>query len=465
MKQRHLRLLIPFLLVLLVLFAGGCTTIGREAYKAPQLNLPQSWAEEMESTGEERINEKFWEDFGDPALNRLIEDVLAKNTDILSAAIQVQQAKLEMGLSRTNLYPTFSAEASGSRSHNLDSHHSDDSYNISTGISYEIDLWNKYADSYKASQTEVEASIADQRSAALSVIGQTAELYWEIGYLTESLRITRDNIANIQKLLTINETKYAAGSVPRSDVINSQKNLLELQADLTQEQQSLSEARHALAVLSDQPPENNSVDTVQLTDTPLPDIAAGIPADILGRRPDLMAAELRLRKAHSEINTTRASFYPTISLTGALGASSDQLSEILSNPIASLGSDLILPFLQWQQTKINIQLAEENYREDVISFRSSLHTALKEVENLLSARSNNLEQREYLQQALSLASQAETISARRYNSGAEELSSLLESQNALRSARKAVTENHFRLLENTMQLYLALGGGTADGVI
>ena len=452
-------------LLLISLLSGGCATLARDEYVAPQTDLPDSWSNEAAQQKEILRAGKFWEEFQDPILNLLIEEALQRNNDILAAAIQVQRARLEAGISRTDLYPKPSAGADVKRSYDLDNDTSGRSYGLSAGISYEVDLWNRYADSYQAAGIEVEASIADRKSAELSVIGNLAELYWQIGYLKQSISLSRDSIANAEQLQRIVESKYAAGSADQADLLKSRQNLLSLQAGLTQEQQSLNEARHALAILFDRPPQEPATEPDNLPESPLPTITAGIPAEILGNRPDLLAAERRLRKSHAEIAITKASYYPSITLTGNFGTSSTQLRDILGNPLATLGSSLVLPFLQWDLTKLNIQVAETTYREAVVNFRTTLYTALAEVENLLSARSQDLEQGELLQQVLNLAVRSEQISERRYQAGAEDLRTLLEEQDSRRSAEKEVLENRFRQLKETMQLYLALGGDISTDLL
>ncbi len=452
------------LLAAVSLAAGGCVSPAPDAYAVPQADLPATWAGEPQPADGSAIGEKFWQDYQDPVLDRLIARVLERNNDLLAAAIQVQRAKLEAGISRTDLYPTLTAGADAGRSYNPNDHGSSGSYSLSAGVSYEIDLWNRYADSYRAARIEVEASAADRSSAALSVIGSTAELYWRIGYLKQSIGLSRDSIASAAQLLRIVESKYAAGAAGQADLLKSRQNLLSLQAGLTQELQSLTAARHALAILFDRPPQEATDEPEQLPDGPLPVVAAGIPADILSNRPDLRAAEFRLRKTHAEIGITKAAYYPSISLTGTLGSSSSQLRDLLDNPLATLGSGLVLPFLQWELTQLNIRVAESTYREAVINFRTTLHTALAEVEDLLSARAHDLEQGALLRQVFELALRSERISEQRYRAGAEELSVLLEERESRRAAGRAVLENRLQQLQDSLQLYLALGGGRNNGM-
>ena len=149
-------------------------------------------------------------------------------------------------------------------------------------------------------------------------------------------------------------------------------------------------------------------DPPRLPQAPLPMARAGVPAELLGRRPDLRAAELRLRQALS-VDAARASFYPSLSLTGTLGGSSDALGMVLQNPVASLAGSLTLPFLQWNQRQLNLKISRTDYEERVVGFRKSLYQAMADVENALSNRSQLRQRGEQLDAALSAAREAERL--------------------------------------------------------
>ncbi len=442
---------------------SGCGILTQHNYSAPQFDLSESWSNA--ELNEESLEgaEKFWESFHDPDLDQLIEQVLSLNNDVRSAAIKVQLARLEVGISQTDLFPTLSAGADASHSYELDSDDSSRSYGLSAGLNYELDLWGRYSTAYNVAQLEVEASIADKKSTELSVIGTTAELYWQVGYLNRSLQLTQNNIATAKHTLRIVKAKYAAGAVGHADLIDSQQSLLNLQVSLSGQLQNRVEARNALAIFLNSAPENNFAEPTALPVGSLPTVKAGVPADILRNRPDLLAAELRLRQSHAQIGMTQRSYYPNISLTGNLGTSSTQLCELLQNPLATLGAGLVLPFLQWDLAKLDVQVAENTYLEAVVNFRQTLHAALAEVENSLSSRQYDLQQGKTLEQVLFLAIKTETISQNRYEVGRDELSDWLDKQNLRRVAEQAVLDNHLNQLKNTMQLYLALGGYPVEG--
>ena len=232
-------------------------------------------------------------------------------------------------------------------------------------------------------------------------------------------------------------------------------------ANLTQLEQQRTEARNALAILFDQTPENSVVERQKLPDGRLPAVEAGLPASLLGRRPDLRAAELRLRENLANIDATRASFYPSFTLSGSLGGSSTSLESVLRDPITTLGVGLVLPFIQWNTTKLTIKVAETQYEEAVINFRQTLYQALRDVENTLSAYARLEAEKVQLEQALVLARQAEQITETRYRAGATGVQVWLDQQEIRRTAETTLAENCLNRLKNLMKLYQALGGDMA----
>ena len=213
-----------------------------------------------------------------------------------------------------------------------------------------------------------------------------------------------------------------------------------------------------LAILFDQPPEQREAEPQRLPEGPLPAIEPNLPASLLGQRPDLRAAELRLRQSLAQGDATRASFYPAFSLTGSVGSSSDSLARVLQNPVATLGAGLTLPFVQWPSSQLSIQVSENEYAEAVVNFRQNLYTALAEVENRLFADQHYQQQVEQLAKALALAQRSETRAETRYRAGATDVQSWLDEQEKRRSAESSLAQTRLARLNNLMSLYQALGG-------
>jgi NodT family efflux transporter outer membrane factor (OMF) lipoprotein len=448
-------------LATLALFLVGCAGIIRKDYQRPTVTLPALW-QTQPNTGEQILATcHWWQIFRDDRLNRLIVQALKTNNDLAAAAIKVRKARLEAGLEATNQTPDVSISASADTQKDLDSGERTDSFGTSTSLSWEPDLWGKLAASRNAAEWEALATEQDRANTALTLVGTTADLYWQIAYLNQAITTSLEGIAYTQRTLDLVRVKYRAGAVSSLDVLQAQQNLESQKADLTDLQQQMAEARNALAVLFDQAPEHVMADPQRLGDMPIPALEAGIPAAVLGNRPDLNAAEMRLRSTLEDANSTRASYYPSLSLTSALGTSSTQLLNLLQNPVATLGAGLSLPFVQWNQARLNTRIAEAAYEEAVVQFRQSLYEALKDVENALSARKYYLSQENALRRSYALAKKVEDVTEIRYRQGETGVQEWLDQQETRRTAELALAKNRYNQLANMMTLYQALGGDTA----
>ncbi|MBU1568364.1 MAG: TolC family protein, partial [Proteobacteria bacterium] len=214
-----------------------------------------------------------------------------------------------------------------------------------------------------------------------------------------------------------------------------------------------------LAILFNGPPRSMlSQEPQDLSAVTIPQVDAGLPATLLARRPDLRAAEFRLRSALATTDATRVSYYPTFSLTGNLGYSSTALRDLLNNPLATLGVQLALPFLEWQDMQRNIKISETEYEEAIVRFRQTLYTAMADVENSLSARMHYQAQAEQLELALASADSAGELYRIRYRVGSVPLKTWLDAQENRRQAEIALIQNRYNQIINHITLSKALGG-------
>jgi len=401
----------------------------------------------------------FWRAFGDPVLDRLIAEALAANNDLATAGIRVYRAQLQAGLADTNLTPSVSVGANGQISRTLDTHRMAQGNQLQAQVSYELDLWGKLAAQRDAARWEADATEADRETARLSLIGTTAALYWQIGYLNQQIAYGEANIAYAERTLALVRTRYAAGAVSGLDVAQTEQNLSVQRAAITQLLQQRTENRNALAILFDRPPQQSAAEPSALPAQPLPEVPAGLPADLLARRPDLRAAEWRLRESLANVDVTRTSFYPTFTLTGQAGTTSTSLSRVLTNPIGTLGAGLTLPFIQWNTMQLNIKVSQTQFDEAVVLFRKTLYTALGEVENALSAREQLAREGEQRTLSLAQAQRAETLARSRFLAGATGVQLWLDQQQRVRDAQSADALVRLNRLNNRMALYKSLGGG------
>ena len=406
----------------------GCSAVVKTPYQAPAVQVPQQFQYDAQKNKNLNLTDQWWTLFNDAQLNQLIEQVLAKNSDLSVAGITLKQARLQAGLAENK--QGLRTSSSISTGHNFDLGSGNDSsrgLSTSVGVSYELDLFGKLANQTEASRWEALATEQDLQATAQSLVGTTAKLYWQLGYLNERYQTIQQNLASTQKIYSLVQTQYKVGAVSGLDLTQAEQSVQSQKASLSQITQQRVEARTAIAVLLHEPVQQlNIQEPSQLPLNVLPNIAVGLPAEILARRPDLQAAELRLRKTLANKDATKASYYPSINLTGNLGASSTSLTQLLQNPALTLGASLSLPFLQYNDMKKDIAMSDLDYEKAIIQYRQTLYQAFADVENALSNRTQLDQQVQLQQRNVELATKTERLTEVRYRNGAIAFRNLLD---------------------------------------
>ncbi|KAF1047578.1 MAG: Toxin and drug export protein A [Herbaspirillum frisingense] len=436
---------------------GGCASLTRTPYTAPQTQAPAAW--QQRGAMAEVTAAQWWKAFGDAELDRLIDEALRKNNDLALAGIKVRRAQLQAGLADDAFVPALSGNLSSTGTKNLSGDRGTTrASKNSVALAYEADLWGRLGANYDVARWEALATEQDRESAALTLIGTTATLYWTGAYLNQRIANNAESIAYAQKTLDLIRTQYRAGSVSSLELLEAQQNLITQQSNRTDLRQQRVENDNALAILFDEPPGRQIALPALLPQQALPALEAGLPAELLGRRPDLRAAELRLRESLANVDLTRLNYYPKLTLTGALGTSSDALLRVVQNPVTSLAGQLTLPFLQWNEMQLKVKVSQADYDTAVTTFRKTLYSAFSDVENALSARRQYGEQQVLQEQNLKAAREAERLYELRYRAGSVTLQAWLEQQDKRRTAESSLAQVRLNQLKNQMTLYQALGG-------
>ncbi|MCG3729085.1 efflux transporter outer membrane subunit [Vibrio cincinnatiensis] len=442
-------------LALSMLLLFGCST----QYEAvePSVFIAADWHTPQQETSK-LWESQWWKSFQDPKLNQLVERVLSSNHDLAQATLTLKQARLNADLDMDQRIPDLSAGASGSRSKDLNHGETSKNYQAKISISYELDLWGKLSATIDESQWSALATQQEREATAQSLVATTAQLYWQIGYLKQRISLSQQDIDNAVQTLSLAQSQYAHGATSRLTVLEAKRSLAGLEAAHRDYQQQYRQASNALAILFEQTPDQTDIEIDQLPDQDLPSISAGIPAEVLGRRPDVKQALYQLQASLAAKESTRRSYFPALTLTGALGGSSTELKKLLSDPIGTLGADLTLPFLNWNEMQLKRDIAQVQYESAVITYRKTLYAAFQDVDNALSARENYQYQAEKLAQQWQSAAEATRIYQSQYQHGAIEIKTLLDAQENERNARAALLENHYQQLVTLSTLYRSLGG-------
>ncbi|NSM26358.1 efflux transporter outer membrane subunit [Shewanella sp. ZOR0012] len=435
---------------------SGCGALMRSDFEPPALQVPEQW-QHTQVNGQVSLD-PWWHKFNQPELNQLISQVLSSNNDLTLATLTLQKARLQAGLAWDDLYPQLSSNNTASMNKPLEGGSSSKTFQANLSVSYEVDLWGKVSANIDQAQWTALASLEDRESTAQSLVATTASLYWQIGYLNQRIELSNKSIEHSRQTLALTQRQYASGAVTELNVLESQRSLAGQEASHSQLLQQLAEAENALAILLNRAPGQVAVEIKQLPDGAVPEVGVGIPAELVGRRPDVKAALYQLRSALASKDATYASYFPSLSLTGSVGESTSELKELLRNPVGSLGAGLVLPFLQWNQMQINNDLADIDYQTAIVNYRKTLYSAFEDVDNAISAKQQYAYQGEKLEQQFSAAAQAEAIYESQYRHGAIGIQNWIDAQENRRSAEAALLENRYNQLTAQATLYQALGG-------
>ena len=440
----------------LTLLMVGCSSITHTAFVAPEVDIPNNW---QSVTLDQQVKiDPWWKQFNNPELNDLIDRVLTTNNDLTLATLTLRTARLEAGLTTAEESFQISSSTDAGRDISLDGGTSSNSFSTDLSISYELDLWGRVAAEMNTTKWASFASAEDRESTAQSLVATTASLYWQIGYLKESIALSQSSIDYAQQTLNIIERQYQSGAVLKLDVYEAKRSLASQQVSHNKLEQALNEANNALAMLYNQAPVDMPVKIERLPDGPMPAVTAGIPSELLIRRPDVKSALYSLKSAYASKEATFAGYLPSLTLSSSLESSSEDLKNLLSNPIGTLGANLLLPFLQWNEMELNNKISELEVETAIVTYRQTLYQAFQEVDNAISARQHYQYQGEKLAEFYDAASAAEKIYASQYKNGAVSIQDWLDAKETQREAEQSLLENRYNQFTTQATLYQALGG-------
>ncbi len=441
----------------LALALSGCAIL-RTPYVTPTISEASRWRQAP--TVAQTTGEAWWRRFGDPQLDRLVDRALARNNDLAVAAINLRRAELQRRDAVIN--PVIGSSVTTASTTTLRAPQaSSRTQSASLLASYEIDLFGALAAQKDSATWEARATAQDLESARLSLIAATVDSYFLVGYLNDRISKALQSVAYAQKALDLVSVQARAGSASSLEVAEATSNLSRQQAGLHDLLQQRVEARNALDLLLNGETAASTDELQRLPEVPLPAVDAGLPANLLARRPDLRATELRLREKLADLDRTRLSFYPVLSLTGSAGGVSTTLANLMQHPVGTFGTNIALPFLQYDQVRLAVGVSRANYEIATVQFRQTLYQALSEVENALSAREQLAAQGYAQEQSLVSARTVERLDEVRYRAGSIPLQIWLDAQETRRQAENALQQNRLNRFQNYVTLCKTLGGDAA----
>jgi outer membrane protein, multidrug efflux system len=447
------KLAIPLILVLTL---SACATTSPKL--EPQVAPAPAWNEPAAAGA--AVAPDWWQAFGSGELQRLVEEALAGSPDLAIAMERVRQAEAQVRIAGASLFPTLDLGYS-TRAAKSSPGGASESSGLSLSAGYEVDLWGRNAAGVRASEEGLRASAFDRDSARLTLLAGVATAYIEVLSLRGRLAVSRDNLAIAERVLSLVQARARNGAVSALDVARQEATVLSQRAALLPLEQQERQTLAALAVLAGRVPQGFELQARGVAGLAVPSIDAGLPADLLVRRPDLAAAEAQLAAANADLAAARAALLPSIQLTGTAGLASSALLAAMSGPTSTLAlaASILQPIFDAGRLKGEVSIAESRERELVEGYRKAILTAFADVEKALAAASR-LAQREALQmQVQERAREALRLAEVRYREGADDLLSVLDAQRTLFDAQDQLAQIRRDRLEAAVALYKALGGG------
>jgi multidrug efflux system outer membrane protein len=424
-----------------------------------------------------RLPADWWTVFGDQTLNTLEQRAMRDNPNVRAAAQRLVQAQAQLGVVRAGQLPTVNVQAgvsnqrtSAETSTGLALGHRSiegNNYSAGVGFSWELDLWGRVRRIVEASDAQALAAQDDRDGVLLLLSSQVASTYWQLRGLDTDLAILRNALATRRESQELIEARFNAGLSNELDVSRTRIERANAEADLHEAQRQRNTLEHALAVLAGASPSEPIVAPGRDAALPQPPgIPVGLPASLLGQRPDLAASVETLRSFNAQIGVAQGAFYPALSLTGNYGYASENLRNLAQGSARQFSFGplaLSLPVFDAGRNRANLKLAQARYDEAVANHESRLLTALREVEDALSDVQQRQQQGDVQLQAQQAAARALLVAQARYDRGVSTYLDVTDAQRSALAADRAAAQIRTQRLLAAVSVARALGGGWKQG--
>lgn len=443
------------------LLLAGCASTP-ETSEAPTVTIPEQWSSGSIDSSQ---TEAWLNDFNDPDLEELVAEALANNPDLRVVAARFDQAVAEARITGADQLPSAALGLSAARQKvnsigpQSISTTRFENYDLNLNVSWEVDLWGKLRDRSRAALARVDASAAELRNAELSLAAQVVKAWFNYVEAEAQFELAIDTANSWKENLKALESRFNRGLSDGLDLRRIRTQTAGAEASVETTRRTRDKAARSLETLLGRYPVAAIEPESELP--PLPEaIPVGLPAELLARRPDLIAAERQLAAAAEELSASRKELLPSISLTASGGTNSDEFQDLLDNDFSvwSLAGNLAQPVFQGGRIRAGIDRSEALRIQATENYRNIALRAFREVETTLAAETYLQVEYQKLLIATEEAIAAEALAWSRYRNGTSDFLNALDSQRTATNARGRLLTLRNLLLQNRVDLYLALGG-------
>jgi multidrug efflux system outer membrane protein len=455
---------------LLLAIAGllaGCA-VGPN-YKRPTVNVPTDYRDSMaaQTTAASSLgNEKWWDVYQDPILTQLIHTAIQQNYDVRIAAARVLEAQAQLGITRANQFPSASVGAGVFSQQSAQVSNLFPAYEVNAGqlnlsVIWNLDFWGKYRRQTEAARAQMLASEWGQRAVISSLVANVATAYFQVRALDSELEIAKSTLESRQQSLQLTQTLFRHGSASDLDVSQSEQLVYTASEAIPDLERQIQQEENQLSILLGENPGPIPRGRT-LTEEPVPvPVPAGLPSELLERRPDVRQAEGIIVAANAQIGVAKAAFFPSISLTGMGGLESNQLNRFISAPSQTWYGALSVtqPIFEGGALRSQLRLSRAQYQEAVLSYQQTVQSALEQVSNALIATQKNREFREQQEMLTRAAQRTDQLSEVLYKNGGASYLQVLTSETNDFAAEINLVQAQLNERLALVQLYESLGGG------
>jgi NodT family efflux transporter outer membrane factor (OMF) lipoprotein len=471
------------LLPALCLLLGGCATVGPD-YETPAVDIEDQWqeAEDPALTPETQDDSDWWAVFGDPVLDELVEQAYAQNLTLRAAAVRILEARAQLGIAVGNLYPQQQQASGGIDYQDRSSNDSGTAFgdlsftraDIGLDLAWEPDVWGRLRNDIRSADAGYLASIASYDDVLVSLVAGVADAYTLIRTFQKRIEIAKDNVGIQERSIEIADVRFRNETTTELDVQQAKSLLASTQATIPGLETGLRQARNGLSILLGVAPGGLPEGMGAAASIPAApaEVAVGVPADLVRRRPIVRRAELQAAAQAAQVGVAKAELYPRFALGGSIGLVTSEGSTTTLNGESDFGdlfnsdstftgggATFTWPLFNYGQLKNQVRVQDARYQQLLVDYQDTVLQAVRDAEDAMTAFVRSREEVGYRTEGEAASRRAVDLALTQYREGATDYTTVLNTQQSLLAAQEQLVNVRGEVARNLVALYKALGGG------